>query len=329
MPLSLEQSTDVCRLLADTSRLRLQLLLETHELTVAELTAVTRLAQSRVSTHLARLQRAGLVRQRRTGSAAFYSAAPAAAAPSASADDTKSFSMTSATDSATGAVWGLLRGQLDDSVSRLDHERAAEVIRARKRNQTWAESVAGRMERYYSPGRTWEATARALIGLQELGDVLDIACGDGVLAELLTGHARSITGVDISSTLIAAARERLRASTGVRLLESDMHALPLESASYDHIFLMHALAYTQKPQDVLNEAARLLRPGGRLVIAALNAHLHKAAMRSYDHVNLGLTPAALRKLLETAKLKVELCRVTSREDRLPYFEVITALARKP
>ena len=185
------------------------------------------------------------------------------------------------------------------------------------------------MERYYSPGRTWEATARALIGLQELGDVLDIACGDGVLAELLTGHARSITGVDISPTLIAAAGERLRSSAGVRLLESDMHALPLASASYDHIFLMHALAYTKKPQDVLNEAARLLRPRGRLVIAALNAHQHKAAMQAYDHVNLGLTPAALRKLLENAKLKVELCRVTSREDRLPYFEVITALARKP
>ena len=310
MSLSLEQSTNLCRLLADTSRLRLQLLLEGHELTVAELTQVTRLAQSRVSTHLARLQRAGLVRQRRAGSAAFYSAAPATA------------------DSATGAVWALLRGQLNDSLSRLDRERAAEVIRARKRAQTWAESVAGRMERYYSPGRTWEATARATMGLLKLGDVLDIACGDGVLAELLAEHARSITGVDISATLIAAARERLRAVPRVRLLEADMHALPLEPASYDHIFLMHALAYTRKPQDVLKEAARLLRPGGRLVIAALNAHQHKAAMQAYDHVNLGVSPVTLEKLLKNAKLNVEQCRVTSREDRLPYFEVITALARK-
>ncbi len=310
MTLSLEQSTSLCRLLADPSRLRLLLLLGEHELTVAELTQVTRLAQSRVSTHLARLQRAGLVQQRRAGSAAYYTAA---------AENR---------DSAVDTVWKLLRGQLSDTQARLDLERAGEVVRARKRSQTWAESVAGRMERHYSPGRTWEATARALIGLQEFGDVLDIACGDGVLTELLAGHARSITGVDISPTLIKAAGERLRAYPNVRLIEADMHALPLEAGRFDPVFLMHALAYTRKPQDVLAEAARLLRPGGRLIVTALNAHQHKAAMQAYDHVNLGITPAALSKLLGNAKLRVELCQVTSREDRPPYFEVITALARR-
>jgi ArsR family transcriptional regulator len=311
MTLSLEQSTALCRLLADASRLRLLLLLDAHELTVAELTQITRLAQSRVSTHLARLQRAGLVRQRRAGSAAYYSATA------------------TARDSAAGNLWGLLRSQLADAQARVDRERAAEVVRERRRTQTWAESVAGRMERQYSPGRTWEATARALIGLLHLGDVLDIACGDGVLAELFAAHARSITGVDISATLIAAARARLKGEAQVKLLEGDMHALPLASGTFDHVFLMHALAYTKRPQDVLNEAARLLRPGGRLIVAALHAHQHKATMQSYDHVNLGILPATLRKLLEQAGLQVEMCRVTSREDRPPYFEVITALARRP
>ncbi len=326
MPLSLDQSTALCRLLADPSRLRLLLLLEEHELTVAELTQITRLAQSRVSTHLSRLQRAKLVRQRRAGSAAFYSAAPGAAADSADASATPPAA--DSPDNAVGTVWKLLREQLVDTQSRLDRERAAEVIRARKRAQTWAESVAGRMERHYSPGRTWEATARALIGLQELGDVLDIACGDGVLAELLAGHARSITAVDLSPTLIQAAAMRLRPYPNVRLLEADMHALPLEAGRFDPIFLMHALAYTKKPKAVLAEAARLLRPGGRLVVTALNAHQHKATMQAYDHVNLGITPAALRKLLESVKLRVDLCQVSSREDRPPYFEVITALARR-
>jgi ubiquinone/menaquinone biosynthesis C-methylase UbiE/predicted transcriptional regulator len=310
MPLSLEQSTALCRLLADASRLRLLLLLDQHELTVAELTQITQLAQSRVSTHLARLQRAGLVQQRREGAAAYYAATPAAR------------------DTAVGTVWGLLREQLTDAQARVDRERAAEVIRARKRTQSWAESVAGRMERHYSPGRTWEATARALTGLVELGDVLDIACGDGVLAELLVEHARSITGVDVSATLIAAARARLKSHAQVTLLEGDMHALPLEDARFDHVFLMHALAYTRRPQEVLREAARVLRPGGRLVVAALNAHPHKATMQSYDHVNLGIAPPALRKLLEQAGLTVEQCRVTSREERPPYFEVVTALARR-
>ena len=310
MSLSLEQGTAVCRLLADASRLRLLLLLEAHELAVAELTQITRLAQSRVSTHLSRLQRAGLVQQRRSGSAAFYSATDAAR------------------EGVAGSLWALLRSQINDAQARVDRERAVEVIRERRRSQTWAESVAGRMERQYSPGRTWEATARALIGLQDPGDVLDIACGDGVLEEMMAGHARSITGVDISPTLIAAARERLKGEAHVTLIEADLHALPLQPASFDHVFLMHALAYTRHPQDAIREAARMLRPRGRLLISALNAHAHKATMQAYDHVNLGITPAALRKLLEQAGLAVELCRVTSREEKPPYFEVITALARK-
>jgi ubiquinone/menaquinone biosynthesis C-methylase UbiE len=129
--------------------------------------------------------------------------------------------------------------------------------------------------------------------------------------------------------LIAAARERLKHAQNVKLLEADMHALPLESGRFDQVFLMHALAYSRKPQDVLKEAARLLRPRGRLVVTALDAHSHKAIMQAYDHVNLGIAPAALRKLLEQAGLAVESCGVTSREERPPYFEVITALARRP
>lgn len=310
MSLTLQQSTEICRLLADTSRLRLLTLLEAHELTAAELTEVTGLAQSRVSTHLARLKRAGLVRQRRAGGAALYNAADGG-------------------DSALKSVWELLRDRLTDAQARLDRERAAQVVRARKPSSTWAESVAGRMELHYSPGRTWEATARALIGLLQLGDVADIGSGDGVLAELIAERARSITCVDVSATVIEAARERLAPYPHVRFLEADMHALPLTSGVYDHVFLMHALTYTREPKKVLHEAARVLKAGGRLVLATLNEHKHRATMEAYDHVNLGIAPPALRKLLEGCGLTVETCRVTSREPRPPYFEVVTALARRP
>lgn len=308
MSLSLDQSTEVCSLLSDASRLRLLLLLEIHELSVAELTEITGMAQSRVSTHLARLKRAGLVQDKRAGNAAFYSATGA--------------------DSEAAALWQLLRPQLEDAQLRLDREHADQVVAARKRGQTWAESVAGRMELHYSPGRTWEATARALIGLLALGDVADLACGDGVLSELLATQARSVVGVDISATLVAAARKRLGHVPNVRFIDADMHALPLPSASFDHVFLMHALAYTREPRAVLTEATRLLRPGGRLVIAALAEHRHEETMRAYDHVNLGITPAALKKLLAGCGLSVESCRTTSREARAPYFEVVTALARR-
>jgi SAM-dependent methyltransferase len=309
MSLTLEQGTQLCGLLADESRLRLLLLLEANELSVAELTEITGLGQSRVSTHLARLKRAGLVQDKRSGNAALYSVVDA--------------------DGTLREVWALLRGQLSDAQARLDRERADEVVRARKHGQTWAESVAGRMELHYSPGRTWEATARALIGLLPLGDVLDLASGDGVLAELIAEHSRSVCCVDVSATVIAAARKRLARFPNVRFCLADMHKLPLDDASFDHIFAMHALAYAREPQRVLKEAARLLRPRGRLVITALNAHRHQAAMQAYDHVNLGIAPAALKRLLQQCGLQVEACRVTSRETRPPYFEVVTALAHAP
>ena len=77
-----------------------------------------------------------------------------------------------------------------------------------------------------------------------------------------------------------------------------------------------------------SDAARVLRPGGRLVVATLAEHRHEEAMRAYDHVNLGISPDQLGKLLRGAGLTVESCRISSRETRAPYFEVVTALGRK-
>lgn len=291
--------------------MRLLLLLERYPLSAAELTGITGLAQSRVSTHLAKLSRAGLVTsQRGVGiTAGLYSAAE----PTGDA----------------AQLWRVMRERIVDTQAKLDRERAVEVIRARQTGQTWAETVAGRMERHYSPGRTWEATAHALIGLLDLGDVLDLASGDGVLAELLHGHARSVTCLDVSAKVLAAAHRRLRKNHEIRLCRADMHKLPFEAESFDHIFLMHALTFTNDPARVLIGCAELLRPSGRLIVATIKAHQHKAAMQAYDHVNLGITAQTLDKLIRRAGLDLESCEITSRELRPPYFEVITALAHKP
>jgi 2-polyprenyl-3-methyl-5-hydroxy-6-metoxy-1,4-benzoquinol methylase len=307
MKLSIAQSTELWRLLADPSRLRLLLLLEAQPLSVAELTEITGLAQSRVSTHLARLTRASLVRAQRTGGAAQYSL--------------------SAERGRAAELWAVMRERLEDPLSQIDRERAEQVVRARSHGQTWAESVAGRMELHYSPGRTWEATARALIGLLNLGDVLDVASGDGVLAELIAERARTVTCADISAKVLAAARKRLVGIGNVDYFQADMRALPFAARSFDHVFLMHALQYAKKPDIVISEAARTLRPGGRLIVATLNAHSHEAAMQAYDHVNLGVMPEVLEKWLAATGLTVESCRITSRDPRPPYFEVVTALAR--
>lgn len=306
MALTLTDGTSLYRLLADPTRLRLLLLIEEYALSVAELTEITGLAQSRVSTHLARLRRAGLLESQRESGAALYRLA--------------------ADECSAAELWRVMRPKLADAQIRLDGERAAEVVRARTRGQSWADSVAGRMERHYSPGRTWEATARALINLLDLGRVLDIASGDGVLAELLADRCHSIVCVDISNKVLDAARKRLKGHANVSFCRADMHRLPLAEASFDHVFLMHALAYTRDPEQALHAAAKTLRPGGKLVVAALHRHRHSAAMQAYDHVNLGIGVDELKSQLAHAGLRVDVCRVASREARPPYFEVICALA---
>ena len=308
--MDLGTTSALLRLLSDSTRLRLLALLEREELTVAELSGVLRLAQPRVSTHLAKLKDAGLVRDRRAGVSAYYRS-------------------NTELDAKSAALLGALRANLSDALIADDLRRLPTVLAQRARAEGWADSVAGDMERHYSPGRTWEALARALTGLVELGDVLDIASGDGVLAELLAPHAHAIVCVDASERVVSAARERLKPHRNVRVLVGDMHGLKLPDASFDLALLMQALTYSERPAAAVAEAARLLRPGGRLVVTSLARHEHRDAVEPYGHANLGFTTRELVKMAEKAKLKVSSCEAVTREKRAPHFEVLSLHAVKP
>ncbi len=250
--MDLAATTGLLRLLADPTRLRLLALIEREELTVAELAGVLRLAQPRVSTHLAKLKEAGLVRDRRAGVSAYYRW-------NAEAEDK------------TAELVQTLRTSLDDALIADDLRRLPAALAQRAREAGWADSVAGDMERHYSPGRTWEALARALTSLIDVGDVLDIASGDGVLAELLAPHAKSIICIDASERVVAAARTRLKSFRNVQVRLGDMHAIDLGSRRFDLVLLMHALTYSDKPAQAIAEATRVLKPGGRLSASRLAA----------------------------------------------------------
>ncbi len=309
--MDLQLATTHLRLLSDSTRIRLLLLLEQEELSVAELAAITQLAQPRVSTHLAKLKEAALVQDRRDGVSVFYR------------------SVRDPEDPALGRLWDVLRGQTRDPLVEQDLERVPQVLAARGSDGKWADTVAGDMERHYSPGRTWEATARALTQLLVLGDVVDIASGDGVLAELLAPRARSITCLDISERVVAAGRKRLAPFPNVRFEQGDMHDLPLEDASADTVMLLHALTYTRRPETAFAEAARVLRPGGHLLAVTLARHRHEKAVVPYNHLNLGFTPKALERLANGAGLDVGHCAVSAVEKRAPNFSVLTLLASRP
>lgn len=309
--MDLQAATQHLRLLSDPTRVRLLLLLDREELSVAELAGIMQLAQPRVSTHLARLKEAGLVADRRDGVFVYYRIT--AAAP----------------DRALDELWHLLRKNTNDPLVQQDLERVQQVIRTRAGEGTWADSVAGDMERHYSPGRTWEATARGLVHLLEPGDVLDIASGDGVLAELLATRARSVVCLDISRRVAEAGRKRLTGFDNVSFEVGDMHELPVEDSRFDTVLLMHALTYTREPARVFGEVARVLRPGGKLLAVTLEKHRHEKAVEPFNHVNLGFTTGQLEKLTKEAGLELRACTVSAVEKRTPNFSVLALSATRP
>jgi SAM-dependent methyltransferase len=263
-----------------------------------------------VSTHLGKLREASLVRDHRVGGSTFYRLA------------------NGEMPSEARRLWELVSGALDDAQLEVDRQRARAVLRARRSPARWPESVAGEMERHYSPGRTWEALAGGLVGLLDLGDVLDAGAGDGAIAQLLAPRARSITCIDASAKLAGAARVRLRGLLNARVEVADLHHLPFRDGAFDQVLLLNVLPFLRQPARALAQAARVLRPGGTLALVALGEHAHMDVTAAYGHRHPGFAPAAVRRMLQKAGLAVTACDVTSRERRAPYFQVVTAFAQK-
>ncbi len=305
----LAATSDILALLSDSTRVRLMALLGHEELTVAEIMSVTQLGQSRVSTHLGKLREAGLLRDRRAGSSVYYRANEATMPPHAR------------------DVWRFVRERLRDPVLEDDRKRCASVVRARARG-SWVEAVAGEMDRHYSPGRTWEATARGLAGIGRLGSVLDLGSGDGTIAELLAPAAAQVVCVDVSPRMVAAGRERLEHLGNVEFVEADMQQLPWDGARFDHALLFNSLTHVERPARAIAEVGRVLRPGGRLSVVTLKAHRHDVARTDFGHRHLGFEPRTLRGWLASGGFDVDFCAVTSREKREPHFEVLTAQATR-
>lgn len=311
MAQDLSTTLEVFKILGDPTRVRLLALLCEHELTVAEMVRTTGLPQPRVSTHLRRLREASLVEDRREGSSSFYGL-PAAGWPAA-----------------FQAAWKALDA-VEDETMQADARRLRDVLAARRTDTTsWADAVAGRMARHYSPGRTWQSMGRGLAGMCRLGHVLDVASGDGALAELLSPRARRITCLDLSEAVVASGRRRLAHLDNVSFERGDMHELPVGDGTIDHLMLLAALCYASEPSQVLREARRVLAPGGDLVIIDLCSHPHDEVVAGYGHLQRGFEPAALEGLVRGAGFDVELCAPTGRERRPPHFEILTVYARTP
>jgi ArsR family transcriptional regulator len=304
----LAQYVETLTLLGDESRLRLCALLRDRELRVTDLVRVTGISQPRVSSHLGRLKDAGYVQDRREGSQSFYTLTLEELPRSAR----------TLLDEAT---------QSADPTLENDQSRLLE-LEAERRGHS-ADPFADDIERDYSPGRSWHSLALGLAAGLDLGDVLDVGCGDGSASACVAPYCHSLTAVDTDERRIDLASERLARFEHAKAEVADVHALPYEDASFDAVLLFHTLTYAEHPERALAECSRVLRPGGRLVLLCLDKHDQQHVTRRFRERHPGFSPRRIKSLLARAGLDLLGADVACRENRRPHLQVVLGVAKKP
>ncbi len=271
--------------LADATRSRMLLLLERHELTVGELCAVLQLPQSTVSRHLKTLADASWVSSRRDGTSRYYTLALDDRAP------------------ATRRLWTLLREQVNTTPGADQDARRLKTVLARRqtKSQQFFESAAGQWDKLREElfGRASHLQALAAL-IDPSWTVGDLGCGTGQVAAALAPFVSRVIAVDRSGEMLQAARRRARDAHNVDVRRGDLESLPIDDASIDAATVLLVLHHLPAPAAALSEAARVLRPGGRIVIADMLPHDHEEYRQQMGHVWLGFGDDQMRRLLAAA-----------------------------
>src|ERR1041385_5191134 len=246
---------NLLRLLGGPTRLRLLLLLEQEELSVAELQQILGMGQSRISSHLAQLKRAGVVSDRRAGKNVYYGARN-------NGQDARRAKIVELT--------GVLARDLPESAK--DRTSLKLVLRKRQdKAREYFGELAGKFGRSYVPGRSWKALAHALIPLLSPQVIVDLGAGEGTLSQLLAGNARKFIAIDTSPKMVKfgsqLARKHRIENLEYRL--GDIEDPPVASSSVDLAILSQALHHAIKPERAIDAAYRMLKKSGRLVILDL------------------------------------------------------------
>ena len=314
--MDMEDATALYRLLGDEVRLRLLRLLAGDRLNVTELTGILGIAQSGVSRHLGLLKDARLVQEEREGGFSYYRVAPAL----------------SEGQNGFGPLWALLRTQFDRAAAtpagRADDARLAEVQRVRKENFD-VHAGPDTNERQLVPGRSWAAWARALGHLLPPLKVADLGCGEGYLTLEASRWASKVIAVDRSATVLkrAQALSARRRVKNVVWKRGDLERLPIRDGSVDVALFSQALHHADDPQAAINEATRILTPGGRVLILDLREHDQDWVRERLGDRWPGFSDDRLRALLEHAGLTRIKVSVGARRTGDP-FTVLVASAVK-
>ncbi len=301
------------RALSDQTRLRIVALLEKEELSVNELQEITRLGQSRISTHLGLLADCALVKSRREGKRTFYRLNPEA-------------------DAVAGEFIQLaIRGAKELAEHSGDQINLKRILARRKEQaQVYFNQVAGRFDRVYGPGRSWEAFGHLLLRILPPLVVADLGAGEGLLSELLARRCKKVVAVDNSEKIVAfgAAKAKKNGLKNLEFRQGDLQNPPIETNSVDLVILSQALHHAEDPASALASAAKLLKPHGQILILDLLEHKFEKAQQLDGDRWLGFAESDLHRWLEAVGFKKIEISIVAREEQPPHFQTILAVGEK-
>jgi len=271
------------------------------------------MGQSRISTHLGLLLEAGLLESRREGRRTFYRVRPPV-------------------DEGQGQWlrWAE-RGASELPESGADQVNLRRIVRRRAdRAQVYFNQVAGRFDRRYGPGRSWQAFGQMLLRILPPLAVADLGSGEGLVSGLLAARCRKIIAVDNSEKIVrfGAAQAKKNGLKNLEFRLGDLQDPPIESGSVDLVILSQALHHAVEPARAISGAHRVLRPGGQVMILDLLAHRFEQAHELYGDRWLGFSESDLQRWLEEARFKAVEIAVVAREEQPPQFETILAAGVK-
>lgn len=279
---------------------------------MAELQEILGMAQSRISMQLSQLKQAGLVRVRRAGQKSLYR-----------------LDVPSEAESILNDI--LLRSSNEIGEAAHDDEGLRLVLRRRKDSlRTYFDELAGRFGRHYIPGRSWKGLAEMLLKLLPPLVIADLGAGEGTLSMMLAQRATRVVAVDSSQNMVDYGRS-IAQRNGVENFDyrlGDLEDLPIEENEVDLALFHQSLHHALHPQKAVEEAWRILRPGGRIVILDLLKHGFEEARELYAHVWLGFSQVELISFLTNAKFNSPDVSVVHREEEAPHFQTVLAFATK-
>jgi ubiquinone/menaquinone biosynthesis C-methylase UbiE/DNA-binding transcriptional ArsR family regulator len=301
------------RALSDPTRLRIIALLEKHELSVNELQEITRMGQSRISTHLGLLQESGLLQSRREGKRTFYKWNEAADAV------------------AREFIHLAIRGAREMPEHASDQLNLRRILHRRSEQaEVYFNQVAGRFDRVYGPGRSWQAFGHLLLRILPPIVIADLGSGEGLLSELLARRARKVIAVDNSERIVAFGAAKAK-KNGLKNLEFRLGHLedpPIEAGTIDLAVLSQALHHAENPPRALASAHRMLRAGGQIMILDLLKHNFARAHELYGDRFPGFEESELHQWLEQAGFRKVEVSIVSREEQPPHFQTLLASGTK-